>query len=577
MYKTIIKPNSYKDSIVLMLLTGEISELEGVNKVSIMMATEANKSIFDGSGMLTDEVKEASPNDIAIVIDVESDDILEEALVKIDEFLNQSSSGSTAGEQNAITWNQALEIQPEANLAVISTPGIYAAHEANVALDKGLNVFMFSDNVSLTDEKQLKDKALEKELLVMGPDCGTGIISGIPIAFTNQVASGSIGVVGASGTGIQEITSLVHQAGAGITSALGTGGRDLHEEIGGVTMLQSIKALKEDPSTKVIVVLSKPSAPVVQDKINDYLSTIDKPVVTLFLGEKPTAHTDGIYRAYTLAEAARAAVMFDQGKDPIKELEAFNVKDVVAKQEGKVIKAYYSGGTLASEASMLISEALQLEEKSSSNLFTDDGFVVVDLGDDEYTQGKPHPMIDPEVRVANMLDAANDDRTGVVLFDVVLGYGSHDDMASALAPSIVAVMEKQPHVSIIATVCGTDLDPQGYASQVKILEDLGVIVCKSNEEAVLLALSLIDKPLTLETLPKEDKVVKEFDDSVYNSQLLNESLKIINVGLASFQENITKANGDAVQYDWKPVAGGNLTLMNALSFLDNATSIKEEQ
>ena len=294
MYQTIIKENSYKDSIVLMLLTGEISNLEGANKVSIMMATEANKSIFDGSGMLTDEVAAASPNDIAIVIDVANDDVLGEALIAIDAFLNQSSSGSSEGVQNAITWNQAMEYQPEANLAVISVQGIYAAHEANVALDRGLNVFMFSDNVSLKDERDLKEKALTKNLLVMGPDCGTGIINGLPIAFTNQVASGSIGVVGASGTGIQELTSLIHQAGHGITSALGTGGRDLHEEIGGITMLQSIKALKEDPSTKVIVVLSKPSAPAVQKKIYDYLATLDKPVVTLFLGDKPEHHSKNI-------------------------------------------------------------------------------------------------------------------------------------------------------------------------------------------------------------------------------------------------------------------------------------------
>ncbi len=577
MYKTIIKQNSYKDSIVLMLLTGEISQLDGVNKVSIMMATEANKSIFDGSGMLTPEVEEASPNDIAIVIDVESDEVLEEALVAIDEFLNKSSSGGKSEEANAITWNQALLKQDGANLAVISTPGTYAAHEANVALDNDLNVFMFSDNVSLDDELQLKEKALEKGLLVMGPDCGTGIINGVPVAFTNQVNRGSIGVVGASGTGIQEVTSLIHQNNAGITSALGTGGRDLHEHIGGITMLQSLKALNEDEATKVIVVLSKPSAPAVQDKINNYLSTVKKPVVTLFLGERPKSHTQNIYRAYTLAEAARAAVMFDQGLNPITDLKAFNVENVEAKNEGKVIKAYYSGGTLASEASMLISEALKLEEKSSSNLFTEDGFVVVDLGDDEYTQGKPHPMIDPEVRVANLAQAASDDRTGVVMFDVVLGYGSHNDMATALTPAIVEVMTALPDVTVIANVCGTNLDPQGYDSQVKKLEDLGVKVFNSNEEAVLTALSLIGKPLHLETIGVEEVAEGSFDDSAYETNLVGEPLKVINVGLASFNDNIKAAGGDSIQYDWKPVAGGNLTLMKALAFLNNATDIKGEK
>ena len=268
--------------------------------------------------------------------------------------------------------------------------------------------------------------------------------------------------------------------------------------------------------------------------------------------------------------------MFDQGKDPITELAAVIVQDVESVNDGKVIKAYYSGGTLASEATMLISESLGLEGAHSSNLFADDGFVVVDLGDDEYTQGKPHPMIDPGVRVASLLEAASDDRTGVVLFDVVLGYGSHEDMASALAPSIVKVMEEQPSATILATVCGTNLDPQGYDKQVAILKDLGVVVCKSNEEAVLTALDLIGKPLTLTTRPLiESGEHVTFDDSVYATEMLNEPLKVVNVGLASFYENILAAKGDAIRYEWKPVAGGNLTLMNALSFLNNATLIKE--
>lgn len=575
MYKSIIKKNTYKDSIVLMLLTGEISQLAGVNKVSIMMATEANKDIFEKSGMLTSEVKEASPNDIAIVIDVEDDGILEDVLLKIDEFLNQSGSTTQTTSVNAKTWKQALDLQPEANLAVISTPGIYAAHEANVALDNGLNVFMFSDNVSVSDEIQLKEKAMAKGLLVMGPDCGTGIINGIPIAFTNQVSNGSIGIVGASGTGIQEVTSLVHQLGSGISSAIGTGGRDLQETIGGITMLQGLKALKEDHNTKVIVVLSKPSAPSVRQKINDYISTINKPVVTLFLGEKPSSHGEKIYRAYTLAEAARAAVMYDQGKNPVHELQPFKVGDVSPIHKGKAIKAFYSGGTLAAEATMLIGEAMNPAGKVSGSMLTEDGFMIIDLGDDQYTQGKPHPMIDPEIRIANLKQSMEDQRLGVILIDVVLGYGSHNDMASALAPTLAELMHARPDVSVIANVCGTDLDPQGYQKEVQILSDLGVNVFSSNEEAVLTALSMIDKPLSLEAIKVENIPFVNFEDDNYETSLIGKPLKIINVGIASFNENILAANGDSIQFDWKPIAGGNLKLIKALSFLDNVTAVKE--
>ncbi|CAM3622589.1 acyl-CoA synthetase FdrA [Erysipelothrix urinaevulpis] len=574
MYRTIIMKNSYKDSIVLMLLTNEISALEGVKKISVMMATDANKSIFEGSGMLTPEVEQASANDIAIVADVESDEIEELMMEKIEEFLNQSDSSSDSGSQTTVeTWNQAMKAKPDANLAVISVPGIYAAHEAHKALDNDLNVFMFSDNVSLEDEAILKHKALNKNLMVMGPDSGTGIIKGLPVAFTNKVANGSIGLVGASGTGIQEITTLVHKMGKGISSALGTGGRDLHDEIGGVTMLQSIKALKDDENTNVIVVLSKPSSKKVQDKINDYINTLDKPVVTLFLGEKPVEHSPNIYRAYTLAEAARAAVMFDNNQNPIKDLKQGVAKDVDAKQTNKVIKAYYSGGTLASEASMLISKAVGIPE-TAKDIEGVNGFDVIDLGDDQYTQGKPHPMIDPGIRIDYLKNAAKSEDLGVVLFDVVIGYGSHDDMATALAPAIVDVMNQKPDVSFVASVCGTNLDKQGYDNQVQILEDLGVIVCESNQEAVLTALEIIGKPLTLESLPLNEKeTTSSFDDEIYQSNILDNEPKVINVGLEGFYQNILDAQGDAIQYTWKPVAGGNLELIQALQFLDNVKEI----
>lgn len=310
MIKTIIRKGSYQDSVVLMLLTNKISSMPGIHKVSIMMATPANKDLFRASGLETPQLLEAQSNDMAIVVDVESEELIEQVLKETEEFLSNQSKGSAGNEetQAVSSWEQALKRMPDANLAVLSIPGMYAAAEADRALDENLNVFIFSDNVSKKDEIYLKQKAHGKGLLVMGPDCGTGIINGVPIAFTNHVRMGKIGVIGASGTGIQEVTSIIDQLGEGVANAIGTGGRDLSAEVGGITMLDAIDAMEKDPNAEVVVILSKPPAKEVRDVIVKRLWDYEKPVVTLFLGERPEIHEENFYHAYTLDEAARIAV-----------------------------------------------------------------------------------------------------------------------------------------------------------------------------------------------------------------------------------------------------------------------------
>ncbi|QIK69401.1 acyl-CoA synthetase FdrA [Erysipelothrix sp. HDW6C] len=576
MIKTIIKKNAYKDSVVLMLLTNEIASLDGVNRVSIMMATAANKDIFAQADLLTDEVTTAAADDIAIVMDVTSDDVVDGVMEAIEAFLNKSDKKDA--DQGAMTvrnWDKAIEAMPDANLAVFSIPGIYAAEEADTALDKGLNVFLFSDNVTLEDEIRLKKKARDLDLLVMGPDCGTGIVAGVPIAFTNKVNDGSIGVVGASGTGIQEVTTLIDKAGQGITSALGTGGRDLNAGVGGITMLDSIHHLQAQQDTKVILVVSKPPAKEVKETIEAYLRTLDKPVVTLFLGEKPEDHETNIYRAYTLEEAALAAVALVEGKDPHTLNLNRQPEQAVSGIQGKVIKAYYSGGTLASEAAMLVNDALQLPKEGKQPhgfMLNHDGFEIIDLGDDEYTQGRPHPMIDPSKRIELMKSAASDPRTGVVLFDVVLGYGSHADMAGSLAPTIVELMQENRDLKFVATVCGTKQDPQDLGAQIQILEDIGVFVAKSNAHAVLTALQYLGHNVIYEQRPIHEQgtgVVPELKMSAKISELITAKPRIINVGLQSFADNLQDAGATVVQFDWRPLAGGDATLIKALKYLDN--------
>ncbi|MGL9730866.1 acyl-CoA synthetase FdrA [Enterococcus sp. DIV0756] len=580
MLHTIIQNNSYQDSIVLMLLTNRLNTIAGVNKASVMMGTPANKDIFKTGGLYTTELEKASSNDMVIVLDIIDQDeaLIQEVLTAIDEFLaEQSKGGADKGTETAKTWDKALELGEDANVAVFSIPGTHAALEIEHALNEGKHVFCFSDNVALEDEVRLKQLAHDKGLLLMGPDCGTGIINGIPVAFTNAVRKGSIGVVGASGTGIQEVTTLIHKFGGGVTNAIGTGGRDLKAEVGGITLKDSVATLENDPDTKVIVVISKPPAPSVRDEVLELLRSSSKSVVTIFLGEDPTDHEENLYRAYTLEEAAEIAVQLMNGEAvaPKESVLTDPGYQFTSKQTG--IKGLYSGGTLAYEAAMLMRRALGL----SDDHVTEDGFIlkdgvheIIDLGDDIYTQGKPHPMIDPSKRQEMLAQAADEDTTAVILLDDVLGYGSHENMAKELAPTIKEIKEKAQsegrELAVIATIVGTDEDPQNMAEQKATLEAAGAIICNSNAQAVKLAVQMLGNPLILpERKVLAKKAAGEFSLTPSKEMmrlLTNDSF--INIGLRSFSDAITSQNGKAVQFDWQPVAGGNVTLQKALQFLN---------
>ena len=580
---TIIKKNSYQDSINLMLLTNAISATEGVNKAQIMMGTPANKDIFKAAGLYTEELEAAQPNDMAIVIDTDNEKLIDEVLVKVDEYLQNQATKSSGEEFETVrTWDKAIKAMPDATVALISVPGTYAAEEAEKALDLGLHPFIFSDNVSIEDEVRLKKKAHEKGLLVMGPDCGTGILDGIPIAFANVVNKGKIGIVGASGTGIQEVTAIIDRLGEGVSHAIGTGGRDLKEPVGAITMMDGIRALESHRQTEVICVISKPPAKEVRNEVVELLHAVSKPVVAIFLGEKPTQYEGNVYQAYTLEETARIAVDLAKGNEikPDYNAGTYEVDNVDLKPEQKAIKGLFSGGTLASEAAVLISDALGL----GTNIKNEDGYVlktdhqvVVDLGDDKYTQGKPHPMIDPETRAKFIEEAANDDHTAVILLDFVLGYGSHDDMASALLPSIkkaVAHAEEQGRkIYVIASVCGTENDPQDYQGHKKKLSEAGIIIKDSNNQAVRTALSIIglkvnDVEKVHVDAPKSNKEYN-FEVSKEMEALVNNKPSVINVGLKSFTDSITAFGGRVVQFDWRPIAGGNERMRKVLNLLNN--------
>ncbi|MGX7196961.1 acyl-CoA synthetase FdrA [Enterococcus olivae] len=580
MLHTVVLKNNYQDSINLMLLTNKINEFEQVAMSQIMMGTDANKDILRNTNLLTSEAEGASANDLMIVVDSQVAEIMDEVLPAVDEFLSDLSAKSdTEAKAASTSWSGALQALPDANVALFSIPGEYGAAEMEKALKNDLHVFSFTDNIPIEDEVRLKKLAHEKGLLMMGPDCGTGILSSIPIAFTNVVSPGNIGVVGASGTGIQEVTTIIDRLGGGVVHAIGTGGRDLSNEVGAITMKDAIVALENHEPTDVICVISKPPAKEVRDQVVQLLQSISKPVVAIFLGEKPTAHEGKVYLAHTLEETARIAVdLANEETVKANYLEPMEKPAVPVLAADKVVKGLYSGGTLASEAGMLISEALGLEGlvKKEGYILKSNGYEVMDLGDDIYTQGKPHPMIDPEVRINKIRDYASDAATGIVLFDVVIGYGAHEDMASALIPSIEEARQIAKadgrELYFVATVCGTTKDPQGYQETVQRLKDADVFVEESNAKAVRLALLLKGIEFT-----EEDKSVTAYEGSTIELpevsekvlELLHTKPRVINIGLQSFNESILAYGGQSEQFNWRPRANGNKKMIRILDALED--------
>lgn len=566
----LIKKNTYQDSVNLMVLSSKLSTLDGINQVSIMMGTPANKEIFENTGLYSKEFESAKPSDICISVDTDNSEQVAMIASELDRFIKELSTKSSESKLTVSrTLDSAVKNLPEANLALISIPGEYVYQEADRLLDRNINPFIFSDNVSKEDEKRLKEKAHSKGLLVMGPDCGTGIISNIPLAFANIVPQGNIGVVGASGTGIQEVTTIIGRKGGGISHAIGIGGRDLYEEIGGISAIDSLNMLNQDINTDVIVFISKPPAPSVRDKVIETFRTLDKKVVALFLGEKPLGNENNIEYVWTLEQAAyRAMMIANETKAYRTNLEEVhdNLNVIKQNKEQRKIKGFFGGGTLAGEAAILLKDHFQIKNdvKKEGYMLNFEGHEIIDFGDDMYTKGRPHPMIDPKTRIEaiNKLMAADD--VAVVLFDNVLGYGSSEDMAGALAPSIKNVIEskkaKGQDILFVASVCGTEEDFQVYSAQVEKLRDAGVLVLDTNAEAVYTVIE------ALEYLQGN----REVKSSTKSDELfLNKELGVINIGLENFANTVLKHQGKVVQYNWSPIAGGDKKMQSLLEKLNS--------
>jgi FdrA protein len=479
----------YQDSVVLMRLARELRSRPGVREVGAVMGTPANHTLLAAAGLATTETTAARADDLILAVAAESDAAAEELLTAARMLLvTRSAGGEQGGTIRPRTLETALRHLPDANVVAISVPGAWAAREAMRALRAGRHVFLFSDHVSVVDEVALKREALARGLLCMGPDCGTAYLGGVGLGFANVVPRGRVGCVAASGTGLQAVVSRLAALGEGVSHGIGVGGRDLSSEVRGAMTLAALDHLAHDPETAGTVLVSKPPADTVLPALETALSRVGKPTVVCCLGAKPRTGAPGQW-VDTLDQAADAIVAALRGV-PWHPRAFGDPSDVRARLErghargtprGGIV-GLYTGGTLAHEARVVL-DALLAPGRHR----------LVDLGDDAYTAGRPHPMIDPEARAERIVAAGSDPDAGVLLIDVVLGRAAHADPAGVAASAVERARHAAGgrHLHVVGSVVGTAADPQGFTAQVGRLETAGIDVLPSNAEAARFAAMLV--------------------------------------------------------------------------------------
>lgn len=455
-----IHPGQYHDSVRLMQASKALQDVPGVTAALVAMATELNLSLLADMGFDMEATAKAGPNDLLLAVKADDEDVIATAHRVLDEALTyRAAPDSGLDAPPPRTAGTAADVN-DANIVLLSVPGEHAFVEAMEALDTGRHVMIFSDNVPIEQEIILKSKGVDKGLLVMGPDCGTAIVNGLGLGFANAVQPGPVGIVGASGTGIQQVCSLLDDADVGVRHALGTGSHDLSEAVGAMATLQAMDALDEDPSVNVIAVISKPPAAPVAARVRAAAAECSKPVVIIFMGE-------------TTLEAGTGEILDLLGKEQI----AGSWPADQDQHRPGTVRGLFSGGTLRDEARFVAIPVLgEIGMKE-----TDGGHTFVDYGDDEYTQGRAHPMIDQTVRIDRLEDAADDESVGVILMDVVLGYGANADPATELLPAVKKATDAG--AAVVISLCGTRRDPQNRDAQAKKLQSAGASVWLSNAAA----------------------------------------------------------------------------------------------
>ena len=482
--------SAYHDSVTLMRLARDLESVPGVARAAAMMGTPQNRALMQDAGLLTTAAEAAGPIDLVIAVVADDETTARQAEEAVRAALSGRATASRGSSEmpRPRTLASALRAAPDANIALISIPGLYAAAEARRALRAGLHVMLFSDNVPVEQEIELKRLARERGLMLMGPDCGTAIVNGVPLGFANVVSRGRIGIAAASGTGAQEVMSTIARCGEGVSHVIGVGGRDLSDAVGGLAMEQAIDALAADPATSVVCVIGKPPGGTVARRLESQIARLGKPCALHFVGSTTAS----------LEDCARDAVALARGEkhQPV----AFTIPDAEVahmvsearrgrRPEQRFVRGVYSGGTLAWEARSVLDTTLG--DVAPGVTGTGGGHRVVDLGEDVFTVGRPHPMIDGTVRREWIAREAADPSTAALLLDIVLGHGAHPDPAGELLPAIDAARDQASRrggaLAVVASVTGTDADPQNRSAQVSRLRGAGVVVMPSNAQAARLA------------------------------------------------------------------------------------------
>ncbi|TNM40415.1 FdrA family protein [Nocardioides albidus] len=476
-----IRPGAYADSVALLQVSRDVAATPGVAAAQVAMATELNVEVLQGMGFT---LPPAGANDMVVALRLEDESALPAALAAVDAALAAARKGSSGGEVAAPPRTTASALRRAgADLALVSVPGASALVEAMDALDAGVDVMIFSDNVPVEQELAMKRIARDRGLLVMGPDCGTAVVGGVGLGFANTVTPGRVGIVAASGTGCQQVLALLDAAGVGVAAALGVGGRDLSAAIGGISTRTALDRLDADPSVEHVVVVSKPPAAEVAAAVEKYAADLGTPVRFALLGAgQPdlTTQTEAL-----LGDLGVAVPAWPVWGSP------------AAPAGGSALRGLFVGGTLCDEAMLLAAESLGPIRSNiplSPELALDaslvaDGHVMIDFGDDGLTRGRAHPMIDPTLRLEHLAKVAADPETAVILMDVVLGHGAQDDPAAELAPAIAAARAARDLPVVVACV-GTSSDPQGLSRQAEALAAAGAEVHLSNAAATRRAIAL---------------------------------------------------------------------------------------
>ena len=546
----VIKPNFYRDSLQLMKISEKLRQSSGVSEASIVMATETNKGVLIRLGFSPSLIEQANESDMIIAVrakDQLSIDLVSEQIGKLFESPEVEDRLESRDHEKTTDLDLALRKMPGTNLVLLSIPGEYVKDISYKLIEQGIHQQIFSDHVPVEDELKIKKQAVTKGVLILGPGAGTSIINGKGIGFSNTISVGPVGIVAAAGTGLQEVACLLDQCGIGVKHGLGVGGNDPKDKIGGIMMLECMKILEKDDDIKVIATISKPPSSSVEQKIMEYvIGKGTKKYVLAFIGGQLTtagkrqqqSQTENLHSktsssaSTTISSGGSTATTADRQTGIVKVNSLASCVLAIANALGnqrlqraisqlyiqpqelvnllqrewsklqsnqKYIRGLYTGGTFTYEAQVILRDIIDIEQIHSNaaieqitklqDSYKSEKHSIMDLGEEEFTMGRPHPMIDPTIRKLRILEEVKDPEVAVVLLDFVLGYGSNPDPVGAIIDELqmakVIANKEGRYLPVITHVCGTKNDIQGYERSISKLHSVGCIVMPTNALAVI--------------------------------------------------------------------------------------------